>query len=173
MRARAESCVRLQPDPSACTRNHVKLSILLNNEPLDTEVEPDVPLLWFLRDRLGLTGSKYGCGKALCGACTVHVGGAAVRSCVTPVASVQGKSVSTIEWVSKNQPEFVEAWQDLNVAQCGFCQPGQIMSASALLAQNSNPSDDEIDRAMSGNICRCGTYMRIRSAIHRVAEGRR
>ena len=134
-------------------------------------VDPQTPLLWFLRDHLGLTGTKYGCGMSLCGACTVHLGGNAVRSCTLPVAAVGGQEVTTIEGLSADGDHPVQkAWQDLDVPQCGYCQPGQIMSASALLAENSNPSDDEITAVMSGNICRCGTYQRIHAAIQKAAE---
>jgi isoquinoline 1-oxidoreductase subunit alpha len=133
--------------------------------------DPDMPLLWFLRDELGLTGTKFGCGQALCGACTVHVDGVAVFACVTPMAGVDGASVTTIEGLSPDGTHPVQvAWRDLNVAQCGYCQPGQIMQAAALLSEIPSPSDEDIDSVMSGNICRCGTYPRIRAAIKRAAE---
>ena len=137
--------------------------LIINKKKVTLEgVDPQTPLLWFLRDYLGLTGTKYGCGMSLCGACTVHLGGNAVRSCTLPVAAVGGQEVTTIEGLSADGDHPVQkAWQDLDVPQCGYCQPGQIMSASALLAENSNPSDDEITAVMSGNICRCGTYQRI------------
>ena len=145
--------------------------VKLNGKTLSLDADPDMPLLWAIRDLAGMTGSKYGCGKALCGACTVHVDGQPVRSCSYPVSAVAGKSVTTIEGLSAdgNHPVQV-AWRELNVAQCGYCQSGQIMSAVALLEKSPNPSDEEIDDAMSGNICRCGTYTRIRAAIHKAAE---
>jgi isoquinoline 1-oxidoreductase alpha subunit len=131
-----------------------------------------MPLLWYLRDELGLTGTKYGCGVAACGACTVHVDGQAVRACVTPVGSVEGKSVVTIEGLSADGNHPVQrAWRDANVPQCGYCQSGQLMQAAALLATTAHPSDADIDRAMAGNICRCGTYPRIRAAIQAAARG--
>lgn len=150
----------------------MKFIATFNDEEVEADVEEDLPLLWFIRDHLQLTGTKYGCGKALCGACTVHVDGAAIRSCVTPVSAVHGKTVSTIEQVAEQNPDVVEVWTSRNVAQCGYCQPGQIMSATALLADTPKPSNDDINRAMSGNICRCGTYTRIRAAIHDIAEKR-
>jgi isoquinoline 1-oxidoreductase alpha subunit len=135
--------------------------------------EPDMPLLWYLRDELGLTGTKFGCGAGLCGACTVHVDGKAVRSCQTPMSAVADHSIVSIEGLSPNQSHPVQrAWIAGNVAQCGYCQVGQIMQASALLAEKPRPTDAEIDAAMAGNICRCGTYQRIRAAIKSVAEGR-
>jgi aerobic-type carbon monoxide dehydrogenase small subunit (CoxS/CutS family) len=147
------------------------IKLTINGQPHDVEVADDTPLLWVLRDTLGLTGTKFGCGKALCGACTVHVDGAPTRSCVTPVAAIAGKSITTIEGLSSNRSHPVQqAWIELDVPQCGYCQSGQIMSAAALLASNPKPSDADIDSAMSGNICRCGTYPRIRKAIHRAAE---
>ena len=147
----------------------VKLTI--NGQAHDVDVAGDTPLLWVLRDTLGLTGTKYGCGMALCGACTVHVDGAPIRSCSTPVESVAGKPITTIEGLSADRSHPVQrAWIEIDVPQCGYCQSGQIMSAAALLAKNSSPSDADIDQAMSGNICRCGTYPRIRKAIHRAAE---
>lgn len=143
----------------------------LNGEAVSLDVDPAMPLLWAIRDIAGLTGTKYGCGKALCGACTVHLDGAPIRSCAFPVSSAAGKSITTIEGLSEDGSHPVQqAWRELNVAQCGYCQSGQIMSAAALLERNGNPSDEEIATAMSGNICRCGTYTRIRSAIHKVAE---
>jgi len=135
-----------------------------------SDVSPDMPLLWVLRDVLNMTGTKFGCGMALCGACTVHINGVATRSCVTPVSSVSGKTVLTIEGLSEDGSHPVQkAWIEEDVPQCGYCQSGQIMSAVALLAKNPHPSDGDIDSAMSGNICRCGTYQRIRKAIHRAA----
>jgi isoquinoline 1-oxidoreductase alpha subunit len=143
----------------------------LNGEAVSLEVDPGMPLLWAIRDIVGLTGTKYSCGKALCGACTVHVNGQPMRSCVVPVTAAAGGSVTTIEGLSESGDHPVQAaWRELNVAQCGYCQSGQIMSAVALLERTPNPTDDDIDQAMSGNICRCGTYTRIRKAIHRAAE---
>ena len=143
----------------------------LNGETVNLEVDPAMPLLWAIRDIAGLTGTKYGCGKALCGSCVVHINGQPMRSCVTPSAAAAGGTVTTIEGLSEDGSHPVQvAWRELNVAQCGYCQSGQIMSAVALLERSPNPSDDEIDAAMSGNICRCGTYTRIRKAIHKVAE---
>ncbi len=145
----------------------------LNGDAVSLNVESDMPLLWAIRDISGLTGTKFGCGKALCGACTVHVDGQPMRSCSLPVAAVAGRAVTTIEGLSETGDHPVQqAWRELNVPQCGYCQSGQIMSAAALLARTPNPSDDDIDTAMSGNICRCGTYPRIRKAIHRAAEGK-
>ena len=147
----------------------VKLNV--NGGPLEADVDPQTPLLWVLRDTLGLTGTKFGCGMALCGACTVHLDGQAIRSCVTPVSAVGEQAVTTIEGLSDDRSHPVQrAWLEIDVPQCGYCQPGQIMSAAALLAQNAKPDDQQIDAAMSGNICRCGTYPRIRTAIHRAAE---
>jgi aerobic-type carbon monoxide dehydrogenase small subunit (CoxS/CutS family) len=134
------------------------------------DVSPDMPLLWVLRDVLDMTGTKFGCGMALCGACTVHINGAATRSCITPISSVSGKHVTTIEGLSADGSHPVQkAWIEEDVPQCGYCQSGQIMSAVALLEKKPHPSDADIDEAMSGNICRCGTYQRIRKAIHRAA----
>ena len=146
-------------------------SIWINGEMKSLEVDPATPLLWVLREQLGLTGTKFGCGLALCGACTVHVDGKAVRSCVTPVAAVAEKRVTTIEGLSADRSHPVQrAWLEVQVPQCGYCQSGQIMSAAALLAVNANPEDRDIDDAMAGNLCRCGTYARIRRAIHLAAE---
>jgi aerobic-type carbon monoxide dehydrogenase small subunit (CoxS/CutS family) len=145
--------------------------INVNGKAVEVDVDPETPLLWVLRDALGLTGTKFGCGMALCGACTVHLGNEAVRSCQTPVSSVGDRPITTIEGLSKDRSHPVQqAWIDLDVPQCGYCQSGQIMSASALLASKPRPTDADIDAAMSGNICRCGTYQRIRAAIHRAAE---
>ena len=142
----------------------------LNGEARTFDGDPDMPILWYLRDEAGLTGTKFGCGAALCGACTVHVGGQAVRSCITPMSQAEGQGITTIEGLSTdgNHPVQV-AWRDLNVAQCGYCQAGQIMQAAALLNDSPKPTDAEIDSTMSGNICRCGTYPRIRAAIHQAA----
>ena len=145
--------------------------ITVNNKRLETDAASDTPLLWVLRDHLGMTGTKYGCGMALCGACTVHVDGVAARSCMLPLATLAGKSITTIEGLSQDTSHAVQrAWVELDVPQCGYCQSGQIMSAAALLMANPAPSDADIDAAMAGNICRCGTYPRIRKAIHRAAE---
>ena len=144
------------------------IKLTVNGDAIDFGAAPDTPLLWVLRDHLGLTGTKFGCGMALCGACTVHVNGAATRSCVTPVSAVAGKRINTIEGLSPLIPAVTAvkaAWIEKDVVQCGYCQSGQVMSAVALLAKNPTPSDAEIDAAMSGNICRCGTYQRIREAI--------
>lgn len=143
----------------------------VNGRELETDAEPGTPLLWVLRDHLGLTGTKFGCGMALCGACTVHLDGVPIRSCVTLASAAEGKRITTIEGVSNDRSHPVQrAWIELDVPQCGYCQSGQIMSAVALLAANPAPTDADIDAAMSGNICRCGTYPRIRKAIHRAAE---
>jgi isoquinoline 1-oxidoreductase alpha subunit len=144
----------------------------VNGKKLETEAAADTPLLWVLRDHFDLTGTKFGCGMAQCGACTVHVDGVATRSCVLPIASLDGKKITTIENVGDDKvgKAVQDAWIAENVAQCGYCQSGQIMSAAALLAANKAPTDADIDAAMSGNICRCATYVRIRSAIHRAAK---
>jgi isoquinoline 1-oxidoreductase alpha subunit len=142
------------------------ISFNLNGSTVSVQAEPDTPLLWVIRDEVGLTGTKFGCGAALCGACTVHLDGVAIRSCQTPVSSVSGKKVSTVESLSDNNSHPLQkAWIKHQVPQCGYCQSGQLMSAAALLAKNKNPSDTDIDNAMSGNLCRCGTYNRIRAAI--------
>ena len=147
------------------------LAITVNGKPRTVDDSSDTPLLWVLRDTLGLTGTKFGCGIGSCGACTVHIDGAPVRSCLLPVGSVAGKSVTTIEGLSTGRSHPVQkAWIAEDVPQCGYCQSGQIMAAAALLAKNANPTDAEIDTAMS-NICRCGTYQRIRAGIHRAAKG--
>lgn len=146
----------------------MNITFNVNGKNQTVDVAPDTPLLWVLRDTLGLVGTKFGCGKALCGACTVHLNGMAIRSCQTPIGSVAGQKVTTIEGLNNNKVQ--QAWIALDVPQCGYCQPGQIMSATALLAMNKNPSDADIDAAMSGNICRCGTYPRIRAAIKAAAK---
>src|ERR1044071_5483225 len=147
-------------------------TININGTSHTVDVEGDTPLLWVLRDLLGMTGTKFGCGVALCGACTVHVDGVPARSCVTPVSSIGGKSITTIEAIGGTPigKALQQAWIDLDVVQCGYCQSGQIMSAAALLATNAKPTDEDIDAAMSGNICRCATYVRIRAAIHQAAQ---
>jgi isoquinoline 1-oxidoreductase alpha subunit len=146
-------------------------TLIVNGKRVDADVAPDTPLLWVVRDTLGMTGTKFGCGAALCGACTVHVNGMPVRSCVTPVSAVEGKKITTIEGVGKTSAgQAVQAaWIQHDVPQCGYCQSGQIMSAVALLESKPKPTDAEIDAAMAGNICRCGTYGRIRAAIHTAA----
>lgn len=148
------------------------MKLKVNGDVLEVDVAPDTPLLWVLRDHLNLTGTKYGCGKALCGACTVHVDGQPVRSCVYPVSGVGDLAVTTIEGLGQGEHPVQQAWQEIDVPQCGYCQSGQIMSAAALLATNPEPDDAAIDQAMSGNLCRCGTYGRIRAAIHRAAAWR-
>ena len=146
------------------------ISLTVNGEARELDVDPATPLLWILRDTLGLTGTKYSCGIALCGACTVHVDGAPVRACVTTLSSVANKSVTTIEGLSRDSSHPVQrAWAALDVPQCGYCQSGQIMSAVALLARNPDPTDADIDQAMSGVLCRCGTYSRVRAAIKQAA----
>jgi aerobic-type carbon monoxide dehydrogenase small subunit (CoxS/CutS family) len=148
------------------------IRLLINNRPRDLDIAPDTPLLWVLRDKLNLTGTKYGCGMGLCGACTVHLDGEAVRSCLTPVSSVRGRKITTIEGLSaSSQHPLQRAWIAEQVPQCGYCQSGQIMSAAALLAKTPHPTDDQINSAMAGNLCRCGVYQRIRRAIHRAAKG--
>ena len=145
--------------------------LTVNGRPETVDVPADTPLLWVIRDVLNLKGTKYGCGTALCGCCTVHLNGEAVRSCTTPIAAVAGKHITTLEGLSENGTHPVQiAWEEIDVPQCGYCQAGQLMSASALLEKHPHPTDAEIDAAMDGNICRCGTYLRIRKAIHRAAE---
>ncbi len=143
----------------------------VNGEAVRVDVDPEMPLLWCLRDHLQLTGTKYGCGEAYCGACVIHLDGEAVRACVTPVAKASGRQVTTIEGLSEHGDHPVQrAWREENVPQCGYCQSGQIMSAAALLAEVPAPTDDQIDQSMAGNVCRCGTYDRIRKAIHRASQ---
>ena len=150
------------------------IGLRINGKEVTVEAAPDTPLLWVLRDNLGMTGTKFGCGIAQCGACTVHVNGEAARSCQLPVGGLAGKEITTIEGLSEDATHPVQqAWIAEQVPQCGYCQSGQIMSAAALLARTRNPSDEQIDAAMSGNLCRCGTYQRIRAAIHRAAGGAR
>jgi len=148
------------------------ITLNVNGKAMKIDADPDMPLLWALRDRLNLTGTKYGCGMALCGACTVHVNGEPVRSCQTPVSAALKKRVTTIEGIgaSKQGKAVQDAWMEHDVPQCGYCQSGQIMSAAALLANNKRPSDADVDAAMSGNVCRCGTYNRIRAAIRTAAR---
>jgi isoquinoline 1-oxidoreductase subunit alpha len=151
------------------------LKLQVNGKAVSLDVAPEMPLLWALRDHLGLTGTKYGCGMALCGACTVHLDGQPIRSCVTPVASASGKRVTTIEGLCGPESDAVSkavqaAWIELEVPQCGYCQSGQILSAVGLLRGNASPSDADIDAAMGGNVCRCATYVRIRAAIHQAAK---
>ena len=146
------------------------VSLTVNGKPEQLDVEPDMPLLWAIREKLALTGTKYACGIAQCGACTVHLDGQPVRACVTPVSAAAGRRLTTIEGLSATGDHPVQkAWMDVDVPQCGFCQSGQIMSAAALLAAKPSPTDADIDAGMAGNICRCGTYQRIRAAIHRAA----
>ena len=143
----------------------------VNGKTHSFDGDPEIPLLWYLRDLAGMTGTKFGCGRGLCGACTVHVDGTAARSCVTPMSSIDGRAITTIEGLSRDGTHPVQvAWRELNVAQCGYCQGGQIMQAASLLKATPRPTDSEIDAAMNGNICRCGTYPRIRAAIKRAAQ---
>ena len=147
------------------------VTLNVNGKTHTLDIDNDMPLLWVLRDVLQLTGTKYGCGISLCGACTVHVNGRAIRSCITPAASVQGKAITTIEGIDSRVARAVQtAWKELNVVQCGYCQSGQIMAATDLLSQTPDPDDGQINAAMSGNICRCATYVRIRAGIHEAAR---
>jgi isoquinoline 1-oxidoreductase alpha subunit len=147
------------------------IQLTINGTQYNLDVAPDTPLLWTIRDTLGLTGTKYGCGSALCGSCTVHLDGVAMRSCVIPVSAAKGKSITTIEGLNSKTAKAVQAaWEKLDVVQCGYCQSGQIMSAVGLLKNNKNPSDEDINGAMNGNICRCNTYVRIRAAIKEAAK---
>jgi isoquinoline 1-oxidoreductase subunit alpha len=150
------------------------ITLNVNGKPRQLDVPDDMPLLWALRDILGMMGTKFGCGLGLCGACTVHIDGAATRSCITPIGAVAGKTITTIEDVGKTRAGAAvqKAWLDGEVPQCGYCQSGQIMSAAALLAKNPHPSDADIDAEMSGNVCRCGTYIRIREAIKRASQSK-
>jgi len=148
-------------------------NLTVNGKAVTVDVPADMPLLWVIREVLNLPGTKFGCGMSLCGACTVHVNGAATRSCVTTIAEANGKQITTIEGLASNTLHPLQkAWMDVDVAQCGYCQAGQLMSAAALLKQHPNPTDAQIDAAMDGNICRCGTYLRIREAIHKAAVGK-
>jgi isoquinoline 1-oxidoreductase subunit alpha len=148
-------------------------TLKINGKPVEVQAEPDTPLLWVLRGELKMTGTKFGCGVALCGACTVHVDGAPTRSCVTPIAALAGKEITTIEGLAGPAAQALKsAWTEVDVVQCGYCQSGQLMSACALLKQTPHPSDADIDAAMSGNLCRCGAYPRIRAAIHRAAASK-
>jgi isoquinoline 1-oxidoreductase alpha subunit len=150
------------------------ISLTINGKTQDVDAEPNTPLLWVIRDTVGLTGTKFGCGMQLCGACTVHLDGQPVRSCGTPVSAAAGKKITTIEAIGATPTgkKVQAAWKEVDVPQCGYCQSGQIMSATALLASNPNPTDAQIDAAMDGNICRCGTYPRIRAAIHKAASSK-
>jgi aerobic-type carbon monoxide dehydrogenase small subunit (CoxS/CutS family) len=149
----------------------VAITLNINNTSHTVDVEPETPLLWVLRDSIGLSGTKYGCGIAVCGACTIHVDGLPVRSCQMPASAAVGRRITTIEGLSKDKSHPVQAaWIEVGVPQCGYCQSGQIMAAAALLARRKDPTDSEIDAAMSGNICRCGTYQRIRAGVHRAAK---
>jgi aerobic-type carbon monoxide dehydrogenase small subunit (CoxS/CutS family) len=161
----------VQAAPKKSPADAVTIKLKVNGKDQSVDVNPDTPLLWVLREMLGLTGTKFGCGMALCGACTVHLNGEAVRSCVTPVSRAAGKDVTTIEGLDDEIGHSLQAaWLAEDVVQCGYCQSGQIMSAAVLLRENPRPTDEDIDDAMTGNICRCGTYQRIRKAIHRAAQ---
>jgi isoquinoline 1-oxidoreductase alpha subunit len=148
------------------------MKLTINGQSVEVQAAADTPLLWVLRDELGMTGTKFGCGLGLCGACTVHLGGEAVRSCQTPVSEAAGKAITTIEGLARGARlhPVQQAWVEKDVVQCGYCQSGQVMTAAALLAKNAKPSDAQIDEAMAGNICRCGTYERIREGVHRAAQ---
>jgi isoquinoline 1-oxidoreductase alpha subunit len=157
--------------PGLVKEHTMKLKLSVNGSEKETDLDPDMPLLWVLRDVMGLTGTKFGCGKALCGACTVHLDGTAVRSCVTPISAAAGRKITTIEGLSADGTHPLQkAWVTFAVPQCGFCQTGQIMTAAALLKEKSKPTDKDIAEAMAGNLCRCGTYTRIRDAIKKVAQ---
>jgi len=148
-----------------------KIALKVNGERREVEADPEMPLLWLLRDKLGLTGTKYGCGRGICGACTVHLGGEAVRSCIIPAIAAAGQAVQTIEGLSRDGSHPVQkAWLDEDVPQCGYCQAGQIMTVASVLAANPHPTAEQVEMALAGNLCRCGTYPRIRRAIHRVVE---
>jgi isoquinoline 1-oxidoreductase alpha subunit len=159
---------------NAYHKTNTMLNLTINGKQLEVDADPDMPLLWVIRDLLGMTGTKFGCGVAQCGACTVHLNGEAVRSCVTKVSRAAGQQLTTIEGLSGNNDHVLQkAWREFDVPQCGYCQSGQLMSAAVLLRENPNPTDKDIDDAMSGNICRCGTYPRIRAAIHLAAQMQR
>ena len=161
----------VQPARKKPPADAVSIKLKVNGKQQSVDVSPDTPLLWVLRETLGLTGTKFGCGMALCGACTVHLNGEAVRSCVTPISRAAGKDVTTIEGLDDEVGHLLQAaWIEEDVVQCGYCQSGQIMSAAVLLRENPQPTDEDIDDSMTGNICRCGTYQRIRQAIHRAAQ---
>jgi isoquinoline 1-oxidoreductase alpha subunit len=163
--------MRSSPSTIASEQCNMPVTLTVNGQKRVVAVDDDTPLLWVLRDELGLTGTKYGCGIAQCGACAVYLDGAAARSCATPISAAEGKEITTIEGLSGKAAEAVQAaWNALDVPQCGYCQSGQIMSATALLTENQKPTDQDIDAAMSGNICRCATYNRIRGAIHDAAR---
>ena len=150
------------------------INLKINGRDVSLDIDPDTPLLWAIRDDIGLTGTKFGCGIGMCGACTVHVGGRATRSCITPLSAVDGAEITTIEGLDPNSNHpLQEAWRDLQVPQCGYCQSGQIMQAAALLKDIPDPSDDDIDAVMTGNLCRCMTYVRIRNAIRQAADGQK
>ncbi|KKJ76835.1 isoquinoline 1-oxidoreductase [Kiloniella litopenaei] len=147
------------------------ITFTLNNETRSVDADPDTPLLWVIRDEIGLTGTKFGCGAGLCGACTVHLDGEPVRSCQTLISDIENQNITTIEGIDGKAAKAVQtAWEDIQVPQCGYCQSGQIMSATSLLSQNPKPSDEQIDEAMNGNVCRCATYVRIRKAIHHASD---
>lgn len=147
------------------------IKLTINNQDVELSVEKEMPLLYAIRDELKMTGTKFGCGAGQCGACTVHIDGQAMRSCITPISFAQGKQITTIEGLDENNDHVLQiAWREYKVPQCGYCQSGQIMNAAAMLSNNANPSDDDIDKAMQGNICRCGTYPRIKSAIKKAAQ---
>jgi isoquinoline 1-oxidoreductase subunit alpha len=167
-----EAATLSAPQPHLIREENMAFTIKINGKQHSVDVDGDTPLLWVLRDVLGMTGTKFGCGQALCGACTVHIDGTATRSCITTVDSLQGSEVTTIEAIGATRAgaRIQKAWLDKEVVQCGYCQSGQIMSATALLAQTPKPTDADIDSAMSGNICRCGTYIRIREAIKQAAQ---
>src|SRR6266581_456908 len=169
------ACVKFKCRAAASKKRNVPQTLTINGKARSVDVDDDTPLLWVLRDVLGMTGTKFGCGMALCGACTIHVDGKPVRSCITPVSAAAGKRITTIEAIGATAAgkKIQQAWIELEVPQCGYCQSGQIMSATALLAANPNPTDGDIDAAMSGNICRCGTYVRIREGIKHAANGKK
>jgi isoquinoline 1-oxidoreductase alpha subunit len=169
--AKAKSIASQAPDADRVNRREIMIAFSVNGKHIDLDVDPSTPLLWVIRDHLGLTGTKYGCGMAQCGACTIHIDGEAVRSCVAPASRAAGKAVTTIEGLSPDLSNpLQQAWLEEDVPQCGYCQSGQLMSAAVLLREKPRPTDEDIDQAMTGNICRCGTYPRIRRAIHRAAE---